>query len=183
MSDLDLAQILDENDVNLDEVEIQERSSDPVPAGEYLVSAIEGDVVRKDDGKVGLKLTWEIQSGPHEGRRLWEYLNIVHSNADAQRIAIERLTQIWRDSMGGTGRPGVDDLLMRPIMAKVTIQKRKDTGEYQNRISKYYSAETAPPAAKAAPAAAPKAAPKAAPAAQPPKASAGAGNRPWAGKR
>ena len=130
------------DDIDLEQVDTSQRGTiEPIPAGEYLVEAIEGSVVAKDNGDAMIKLTFEIKDGPYANRKLWTNLNIRHSNPIAQRIAIEELTELWRDAMGRPGKPnGSDDLLWTPVIAKVSVEKRKDTGEMQNRIKKYLPA-------------------------------------------
>lgn len=126
----------------------------PIPPGEYLIQATEGSVVRKDNGDAMIKLTFEIMEGEFAERKLFVNLNIRHSNPVAQRIATEELTEIWRDAMGGTGNPpNTDAMLWKPIRAKVAVEKRKDTGEPQNRVKRYFSAGGEAPNARTAQAA------------------------------
>ena len=154
MSDDDLSDVLD--GVNLDDVDTSERGSfTPIPPGEYMVQIIEGSVVRKESGDAMMKLVFEVMDGECEGRKLYENLNIRHSNPTAQKIALETLTELWRDAMGGSGNPGnVEQMTFKPVRAKVTVEKRKDTGEPQNRFKRFYPLNGgAPPEQKAAPAA------------------------------
>lgn len=126
-----------------------------IPPGEYMVQATEGSVVRKDSGDAMIKLTFEIMEGEFANRKLWTNLNIRHSNPIAQRIATEELTELWRDALGGHGNPpSVENLLWKPLKVKVAVEKRKDTGDQQNRIKRYLPAVGSAPAGKAAPAAA-----------------------------
>lgn len=140
MSDDFLDDVLD--GVDLQNTDTSQRGAfTPIPAGEYLIQAIEGSVVRKDSGDAMIKLTFEVMEGEFAERKLFVNLNIRHSNPTAQRIATEELTEIWRDAMGGTGNPpSTEALLWKPIRAKVAVEKRKDTGEMQNRVKRYFSA-------------------------------------------
>ncbi|MCH4542740.1 DUF669 domain-containing protein [Ochrobactrum sp. A-1] len=58
-------------------------SFDPIPAGEYRAKIIEGDIQpissRDDKGKC-LVLTWQIETGPHDGRLIWQRLNLYGKN-------------------------------------------------------------------------------------------------------
>lgn len=147
MSDNDLSDVLD--GVDLQAVEVEERSFEPLPAGDYLAQAVEGGVVRKDNGNAMIKLTFEILDGEYEHRKLWVNLNIRNANPTAQRIATEQLTGLWRDALGGKGNPpDVESLLFRPVVISVALQKRKDTGALENQVRKYRPANGAPPPAK-----------------------------------
>lgn len=168
MSDMDLADVLDGMDI--ENTDLSQRGAiEVLPPGEYIVQATEGSVVRKDNGDAMIKLTFEIMDGDYSNRKLWTNLNIRHSNPIAQRIATEELTELWRDAMGGAGNPpSVENLLWKPVKVKVAVEKRKDTGENQNRIKRYMPASGGAPAGKATPSQAPKATASAPP----------AGNRP-----
>lgn len=121
---------------------------EPVPAGEYLVECIEAEDVRKDNGNAMLKLVWEIKTGPSERRKIFENLNYRHANPDAQRIALEALTELWRDALGQPGKPErSDQFIGATVVVKVSVEKRKDNGEPQNRIKKYLPMNAPPLAA------------------------------------
>lgn len=149
MNDDDLSDVL--GDVNLDDVDLSERGGfTPIPAGEYMVQITEGSVVRKDNGDAMMKLCFEVMDGEFENRKLFENLNIRHSNPTAQKIALETLTELWRDAMGGSGNPpNVEVMTFKPVRAKVAVEKRKDTGEMQNRIKRFFPLNGAPPEQKA----------------------------------
>ncbi|MFG1389069.1 DUF669 domain-containing protein [Xanthobacter versatilis] len=150
MNDDDLSDVL--GGVNLDDVDTSERGGfTPLPAGEYMVQIVEGGVVRKDNGDAMMKLVLEVMDGEFTGRKLFENLNIRHSNPTAQKIALETLTELWRDAMGGSGNPpNVEIMTFKPVRAKVAVEKRKDTGDMQNRIKRFFPLNGAPPEQKAA---------------------------------
>lgn len=152
MSDDDLSDVL--GGVNLEDVDTSERGGfTPIPPGEYMVQIVEGSVIRKDNGDAMMKLCFEVMDGEFEGRKLFENLNIRHSNPTAQKIALETLTELWRDAMGGSGNPpNVEVMTFKPVRAKVAVEKRKDTGDMQNRIKRFFPLNGAPPEQKVAPA-------------------------------
>lgn len=153
MSDMDLDDVLDGMDIESTDLS-QRGAIEVLPPGEYIAQAVEGSVVRKDNGDAMIKLTFEIMDGDYTNRKLWTNLNIRHSNPIAQRIATEELTELWRDAMGGAGNPpSVENLLWKPIKIKVAVEKRKDTGENQNRIKRYMPVSGSAPAGKATPSA------------------------------
>ena len=78
-------------------------STGPLPAGTYLAHITESDVqpLKSGNGE-GLKLTFEIIDGQIKGRKVWENLNIRHSNEDTQRIAQSQLSglEVLRSAKG-----------------------------------------------------------------------------------
>lgn len=79
----DLLETFDPNAVPEDD-----RTFDPIPAGDYQMQVIESELRDTKDGNGQmLVLTMEVMSGPSAGRKLWDRLNIRNQNADAQRIA------------------------------------------------------------------------------------------------
>lgn len=148
----DLSDVL--GGVNLDDVDTSERGGfTPLPPGEYMVQIVDGEVVRKDSGDAMMKLVFEVMEGEFENRKLFENLNIRHSNPTAQKIALETLTELWRDAMGCSGNPAnVEQMTFKPVRAKVAVEKRKDTGDMQNRIKRFFPLNGAPPEQKTAPA-------------------------------
>jgi hypothetical protein len=140
----------------------------PLPAGDYLLQVVESDIDDKGD-RTGLKLTYEVVDGEFSNRKVFDYLNIVHPNATAQQISQRALADLCL-ATGVGAVSDTEELHFRPFIGKIAVEKRKDTGEMQNRVKKTRPAGSAPPAGKPAamgarPAAA--AAPKA------------AGSRPW----
>jgi hypothetical protein len=77
--------------VDLQDVDTSQRGAfTPIPAGEYLVQAIEGGLVRKDNGDAMIKLTFEIVDGEYAERKLFTNLNIRHSATLSAAPAIRR---------------------------------------------------------------------------------------------
>lgn len=137
-----------------------------IPAGNYFAQIIESDLATTKSGGTMLRLTWEIIDGPLARRRVWENLNIVNSNPDAQAIAERSLKRICN----AVGHQGVlndsQQLHFKPVEIAVAIQPPK--GEYgESNTVKGYK-----PAGQPSGAAAPQQQGVGAPAA-------GTGNRPW----
>ena len=133
-------------------------SSGPVPAGTYLAQCVDSDVQPLKSGNgTGLKLTFEIIDGQYKGRRIWENLNIQHSNEDTQRIAQSQLSALCH-AVNVIKLQDTAALHHKPVTIKVVVREAK--GEYQasNNIKGYESAGGSipaflAPAADAAPAA------------------------------
>ena len=131
----------------------------PIPAGTYLAHCIESDVKPLNSGNgTGLKMTFEVIDGQYKGRRVWENLNIQHTNEDAQRIAQSQLSALCH-AVNVIKLEDTAALHFKPVKIKVVV--REAQGQYQasNNIKGYESAGGAAvafvPAAEAAPAAAP----------------------------
>jgi hypothetical protein len=103
-------------------------------------------------------MTFEILDGQYKGRKVWENLNIQHTNEDTQRIAQSQLSALCH-AVNVIKLEDTAALHFKPVKVKVVV--REAQGQYQasNNIKGYESAGGAAvafaPAAEAAPAAAP----------------------------
>lgn len=127
---------------------------DPIPVGDYLaiISNSEEKTTKAGDGSY-VKLEFTIIEGKYEGRKLWENLNLENPSQEAVKIARATLSSICRAL--SILRPVQDSIELhdQPLVIKVGVEKRKDTGEMQNRIKSYKSRSdglSAPTAAAAA---------------------------------
>jgi len=134
-----------------------ERVFEPVPQGKYKLQVVDSKI---DDTSTGsgqmLTLTLEVVEGPFERRKLWDRLNIVNQNPEAQRIAQQSLRGLCL-SIGLNDLKDTEQLHFKPFYAQVTVQQDK-SGQYgpQNRV-RYMDPSAAsgkPPAGKPAPTAA-----------------------------
>ena len=153
---------------------------DLLPAGEYSAQAIEGEKKDTQSGGTMLIFTFEILEGEFQGRRIWDRLNYVNSNPEAQRIARKALGK-FAVAAGLAGFEDTDDFLWKPVRISVTVRKDKN-GQYpdQNAIGKYSPYNTSAPQASTIDAP-PLPAGNTNNAAVPPqqRAAAGGGSRPW----
>lgn len=103
-------------------------SFDPIPAGEYRAVLIDAEVdeisKRADMGRC-LKLTWKIETGPHDGRLVWQRLNLwakEMKNLDQViQIANSQFASI-RQATGITAPQDTDELLHIPCAIRVGIR-------------------------------------------------------------
>ncbi len=110
---------------------------DPIPAGEYVVAIVDSEQKQTSSGNGSyLKLAFQVLEGQHKGRKLFENLNLDNPNAQAVQIARGTLSSICRATGVMEPKDSVE-LHNIPILAKVGMRKREDTGEMQNRITKY----------------------------------------------
>lgn len=129
-----------------------------LPPGEYTAQIIESEMAttRAGDGQM-LKLTLEITEGAHQGRRLWDNLNLVNRNPQTEEIARRTLSAICH----ATGKLQVSDseeLHFIPMVVKVEVEadsRDKDLlpaeRRKQNKVKGYKAAGNAPQAARPAP--------------------------------
>ena len=128
-------------------------SFDPVPNGDYRAKIIEtdiDDVSKSSDKGRCLKLTWQIETGPHDGRLVWQRLNLWAENMNnldkVIQIANSQFAAI-RQATGKLSPRDTSELEHIPCMISVTI--RRDTnGQYadQNEIKNVKPAAGSTPA-------------------------------------
>jgi hypothetical protein len=110
---------------------------DPLPPGLYtaIVESSEEKATKANNGKY-LKLTLQVVDGEYKGRKIFSNINIENQNPTATAIGLAELADLCRAT--GVLRPKDScELHNIPVTIKVAIEKRKDTGEEQNRIKKY----------------------------------------------
>jgi hypothetical protein len=136
---------------------------EPIPAGEYVLRAVEAEEKITTSGGTMIKAKFEVAKGEHMGRLLWQNFNIVNASETAQRIGRQQIVA-WATACGKPNADDTDKLLGKPFAASVDIEPAKNGYKASNKIKAFLASQdddVAP--AKKAPAA-PKAAPKSAPA-------------------
>jgi len=144
---------MDLNGFNALEIE-PATSYDPIPADWYkaVITETEEKPTKAQTGSY-LQLTIEVIEGQHQGRRVFERLNLKNPNSVAVEIAQRSLSSICR-SIGVNNPQNSEELMDKPLMIKVAVKPAQ--GEYgaSNEIKGYDAvggATTAPaPAAVAA---------------------------------
>ena len=132
-------------------------STGPLPAGTYLAHITESDVqpLKSGNGE-GLKLTFEIIDGQFKGRKVWENLNIRHSNEDTQRIAQSQLSALCH-AVNVIKLLDTAALHFKPVRINVTVREAQGIYKASNNIKGYEAvgelvirapAYTPPPAAE-----------------------------------
>jgi hypothetical protein len=129
---------------------------DPLPAGWYNVAVTGSDTFLTKSGTECLKLELTVLDGEHVNRKLWENLNLWHTNPTAVQIAQQTLaaicTSINRTRIGDT-----EELHGQPLQAKVAVETDPTYGS-RNAIKGWRAADgkvtpIQQPAATSAPAA------------------------------
>lgn len=146
---------------NLDDA--PERNYDPIPAGNYMLRAVEMEMRATKSGTGHyLNVGFEIVAGAHEGRRFYQNFNLVNQNQQAVDIALRDV----KDWLQACAQPNNGQLTMQRInaleglvfSANVKIKKDK-SGQYDpsNEIGRFLPPEKAPaPAMQNAPAPTPQ---------------------------
>ena len=128
----------------------RENNFEPIPAGLYEVHITESDVVDLKSGNGrSLVLTFEIVSGPYQGRKLWDRLNIQHNSQEAQAIAQRALADLFLATATAPSRNS-EDLHFKPLIARVAIDAKDPAYAPKNVIKADKPRNGAPPAAKPA---------------------------------
>jgi len=130
---------------------------EPIPAGDYEVAIVSSEEkpTAQNDGSY-IKLTIQVTEGEFKNRKLFHNLNLKNKSQQAVDISLSTLSAICR----AVGKKTVDDsseLHDLPLIAKVSIEKRKDNGELGN-VVKGFKPVGGPSATPAAPATKPAAA-------------------------
>ena len=135
-------------ELNLNESSALEDSTDDqpertlVPDGDYVAEIIESQEKISGKGNSYLSLKLSICEGPHEGRWVWDNLNINHPTESVKSLARYILGNIVK----AAGLVGIDDtseLHYKPLSIELG---HEEEGEYaaKNVIKKYHPAITAP---------------------------------------
>jgi hypothetical protein len=105
-----------------------------------LAHITESDVqpLKSGNGE-GLKLTFEIIDGQFKGRRVWENLNIRHSNEDTQRIAQSQLSALCH-AVNVIKLLDTAALHFKPVRINVTVREAQGIYKASNNIKGYESA-------------------------------------------
>lgn len=108
-----------------------------LPAGEYEVVITETSIVPTKNGTGTLfKLTLQVCNGPEQNKKIFDQLNIKNANATAQTIGKAALSAICRAVNVLTPKDSAE-LHMKPLRAKVVIEKDPQYG-MKNKVKSYH---------------------------------------------
>ncbi len=135
-------------------VEPQEnRSSEPVPAGVYDVEITSAEVKDAKSGNgVHLKLEYTIVGPTHARRKIFGYLNLRHTNSQAEQIGQSQLSSLCR-AVGIPKLTDSDQLFQRMLRISVKIRPAANGYEASNDVIGYEATGTAPTFAPSKPSA------------------------------
>lgn len=134
------------------EVPQDERSFEPMPAGDYNCQIVESEVVPTRTGGEMLKLTLEVIDGQFANRKVWDNLNIRNSNPQAQSIAHRALADLCA-ACGLGPISDSEELHFKPFVAVIKIDPERTVGDKtydaRNGVKRYKARGGQPPASKA----------------------------------
>lgn len=150
-------------------------SFSPLPPGEYRVGIMNSELKGTRSGGNMLSFTYEVMDGDFQGRKVWDRLNLWHSNPVTVEIAMRQLKSIATASGYPNPNyiPDSSELHGREMRVKLAIRKDDNGNEYQD-IKAYLPLNAAPSSASSASVAPTASVPPGVPPAQRPTSS-----KPW----
>jgi hypothetical protein len=110
---------------------------EPLPAADYLCSAVDSDVKQTKDGHGSfLEFKFEIIEGQYKGRTFFDRLNLDNPNEKAVAIARATLSALCR-AVGVLTPKDSCELHNIPLIATIKLRKREDNGEMSNEVKGY----------------------------------------------
>jgi hypothetical protein len=103
----------------------QQAPMGPVPKGDYKMALVGSKQKTSKTNNQYLELTFEIIAGDCKGRKVWDNLNLWHTNVDAQSFAKDRLAGL----IYACGLPGIndtDELLHKEFVGSVDLDTSGD---------------------------------------------------------
>jgi len=142
------------------------RDTEPLPAGLYTVEITNADVKPLKSGNgVGLEIECTvIDPAPFARRKIWQTLNIQHSNPQAEQIGQSQLSALCR-AVGIAQLDDSDQLFQRIVKVRTKIRAAQGNYAAKAEIASFEPAGAALPATPQQPAAPAR---QATPAAAPP---------------
>ncbi len=126
----------------------------PLPPGEYHVNIMDSELKNTRAGGTMLSFVYEIMDGDFQGRRVWDNLNLWHSNPKTVEIAMRQLKSIATASGYPNPNfiPDSSDLHGREMKVRLAI--RSDGNGNRHQEIRAYLPLDPPPGGHAAQAAA-----------------------------
>ena len=109
---------------------------EPIPEGKYVAEIIESQEKISGAGNTYLSLKFSICEGPHEGRWIWDNLNVKHPTEKVRSTAMFFLGNICK-AVGVLGINDTSELHYKPMEVEVEIEPEQDGYPEKNVIRKY----------------------------------------------
>ena len=122
-----------------------------LPPANYPVRVLECEETETRNGDPGVKVTLEVTDGPHQSRRIWDRMWIKHSSEKFRAREQARFASFCK-AVGVVTPQSTDEFLGLELVAKVKIEKSRDSQyQDQNRAQDYFASTTGvtPPASPA----------------------------------
>ena len=122
---------------------------EPIPAGDYEVMMIKSERKPSKSDPSGfnhyIECVFQVVTGKHKGRLLYERVNMTNRNPDCVKIARGTMSAICR-AVGVMKPQDSTKLHNIPLIAKVKLVKRKDNNEPANEIDSFVKKPSSFPA-------------------------------------
>lgn len=135
-----------------DEMPENDRSYDPIPAGWYnaIIASTELRSTKSGTGQY-ISVRYDVTGPSHQGRVIFDNLNVFNPNAKAEEIGRRQLGEIMR-AIGLSDMQDSDQLVGGDLCIKVAIESSAEYGD-KNVVKGFRSVNgSAPPAPSAKPA-------------------------------
>lgn len=120
-------------------------AGEPVPAGTYLARITEAEIKETKNGTGSyIKLRWDIAGPTHEGRVVFDNINIKNDSQKAEEIGLSQLRSLLV-ALGLARVSDTDELLNGVAQIKVAIGKAQEGYEPSNEVRTYKAAEGSVP--------------------------------------
>ena len=118
---------------------------DPIPNGTYRMHIVASGVKPTNNGKGKyLKLELQVLDGEYKGRKVWDQLNILNENEQAQAIAQGQLSAICH-ATGVMKLTNSSQLHHIPMLVRVVVSEQKGY-DPKNDVKGYKAIDGAKPA-------------------------------------
>lgn len=115
-----------------------------LPRGDYSVTVVDSDLkpTREGTGQY-LEVELEVLSGEHQGRKVWDRMNLVNKNPKAVEIGKETLAALCK-AVGKLSINDSQELHGIPIVAHLIVEPAKGQYAETNRVRGYYPSKGNP---------------------------------------
>jgi hypothetical protein len=123
---------------------VETPSREALPPGEYVAMVTESSI-KSNKAATGeyLALTFQVVEGEHEGRFVWDNLNLVHPNETAVQIARAALASLCKAVDVLNPKDSID-LHGKPVLIRVVVEKDRN-GNPRNAIKTFKPAASRAP--------------------------------------
>lgn len=130
--------------INIDNIDIGPDSGEGfslIPEGKYMAKVIDSKLIptKAANGHI-LELTWQIQSGPHERRLIWDKITLIHTSQQAQEIGRKQWKKALRAAGIDHGPQDSSEIHDKLVRIQVKTKPASNGFDASNAISAYYPA-------------------------------------------
>lgn len=113
---------------------------EPLPIGDYNGMVIETEIKENKKGTGSfIKVTTQILDEEYQGRRVYDYINVVHTNEKVQQIAERQLAELC-NAVGVLELEDTQELHEIPLVVRLAIEAGNEQFGPSNKVKKYIAA-------------------------------------------